>query len=124
MKPRKPRPRIKLIKKAERRFERKPTPPGWRQLARDVGPDISATFGGGVAEYKTCRFEWTLLYDEYLFGLSGRLTIRVGRKAYHIDPGDGLWLPANTKIVYECKKRARALYMVYPIDWKRNHDMK
>ena len=56
MKPRKPKPRVQLFKKAERRFERKPTPPGWRQLARDVGPDISATFGGGVAAPSANRF--------------------------------------------------------------------
>lgn len=123
MKPRRPRPRIKFVKKAKRRFERKITPPGWRQLGRDVGPDDSSTIGGGVAQYKTCRFDWTLKYDEYLFGLSGTLTIWVGRKAYHIEPGDGLWLPANTKIVYEAKNRASVLYMVYPVDWRRREGL-
>lgn len=123
MNARRPKPRVKFVKKAKRKFERKDTPPGWRQLGRDVGPRDSTTMGGGVAQYKDCRFDWTLKYDEYLFGLTGTLTIHVGRKAYHIKPGDGLWLPANTKIVYEAKGRASVLFMVYPVDWRRREGL-
>ena len=75
--------------------------------------------GGGVSEFTNCKMPWTVKYDEYFYGISGTLTIRVGRKAYHIKPGDGLWLPANTKLVYEAKGKAVAVYMVYPVNWKQ-----
>jgi ethanolamine utilization protein EutQ (cupin superfamily) len=110
--------RIKFTKNGTRTWERREVPPGWRALGRDVTVDVSDTIGGGVARYKNCRFDWTLKYDEYLFGLTGTLTIRIGRKAYHIKPGDGLWLPAYTDIVYEAKGSASALFLVYPVNWK------
>ena len=51
------------------------------------------------------------------------LTIRVGRKAYHIKPGDGLWLPEGTKLVYEAKGKARVMFAVWPVDYKKRHGL-
>ena len=79
---------------------------------------------GGVSEFTNVKMPWTVKYDEYFYGLSGTLTIRVGRKAYHIKAGDGLWLPANTKLVYEAKGTARAVYVVYPVNWRQVEERK
>jgi ethanolamine utilization protein EutQ len=111
---------IKFIKAGKRKWETAKIPPrGVVRLGRDVDTDISSTLGGGVSEFTNCKMPWTVKYDEYFYGLSGTLTIRVGRKAYHIKPGDGLWLPANTKLVYEAKGKASAVYVVYPVNWRQ-----
>jgi ethanolamine utilization protein EutQ (cupin superfamily) len=114
----KPKKRIKFVKRAQRKFVRMAGPPGSARLGRDVDVDISTTMGGGVCEFTNIKMPWTVKYDEYFYGLSGTLTIRVGRKAYHIKAGDGLWLPANTKLVYEAKAKATAIYMIYPVNWR------
>lgn len=110
--------RVKFVKRAQRKFVRMAGPPGSARIGRDVDVDISTTMGGGVCEFTNIKMPWTVKYDEYFYGLSGTLTIRVGRKAYHIKPGDGLWLPANTKLIYEAKAKARAIYMIYPVNWR------
>ena len=111
---------IKFIKAKNRKWETTKLPPkGKVSLGRDVDTDISSTIGGGVSVFTNCKMPWTVKYDEYFYGLSGTLTIRVGRKAYHIKAGDGLWLPANTKLVYEAKGTAKAVYVVYPVNWRQ-----
>jgi ethanolamine utilization protein EutQ (cupin superfamily) len=114
-----PKSTIKFVKRAKRKFVKMDVSPGTAKLGRDVDVDISSTMGGGVCEFTNIKMPWTVKYDEYFYGLTGTLTIRVGRKAYHIKPGDGLWLPANTKLVYETKGKATAVYMVYPVNWRQ-----
>ena len=112
------KPQIKFVKRAKRKFTKMAVGTGTARLGRDVDVDISTTMGGGVMEFTNLKMPWTVKYDEYIYGLTGTLTIRVGRKAYHIKAGDGLWLPADTKLIYEAKGKATAIYMVYPVDWK------
>lgn len=115
---------IKFVKRAKRKFTKMPVGKGTARLGRDVDVDISNTMGGGVCEFTNIKMPWTVKYDEYFYGLTGTLTIRVGRKAYHIKPGDGLWLPANTKLVYEAKAKATAVYMIYPANWRQIEEKK
>ena len=73
---------IKHIKPSKRRFKPFAGPPGYCRIARDVDLDVSTSMMCGVSEFKDIRIPWTILYDEYFYGISGTLTIRVGRKAY------------------------------------------
>ena len=114
---------IKHIKPSKRRFKPFAGPPGYCRIARDVDLDVSTSMMCGVSEFKDIRIPWTILYDEYFYGISGTLTIRVGRKAYHIKPGDGLWLPEGTKLVYEAKGKARVMFAVWPVDYKKRHGL-
>jgi ethanolamine utilization protein EutQ len=118
------KPAVKFVKRAKRKFVKLAGPPGSARLGRDVDTDISTTMGGGVCEFTNIKMPWTVKYDEYFYGLSGTLTIRVGRKAYPIKAGDGLWLPAGTKLVYEAKAKATAVYMIYPVNWRQIEDKK
>ncbi|MGH6934157.1 MAG: AraC family ligand binding domain-containing protein, partial [Dongiaceae bacterium] len=54
-------------------------------------------------------------YDEVLFIKNGEFTLRVGDKAYHAGPGDILWIPQDTPLVYEARGRVTFFYAVCPV---------
>lgn len=56
-----------------------------------------------------------MTYDEVLFIKDGRLDLRVGKKVYRAGPGDILWIPAGTALVYEAKKKVTFFYAVHPV---------
>ena len=115
---------ISLFKKDEITFEHFGGPPGNAEIARLIGPDESQTMGGGVVIFEQgVSIPWTVLYDEFIFVFEGHFTLRVGDEAYECDPGDVLWIPADTPIVYEAADRAVCFYTLDPVDWKKRHGL-
>ena len=49
--------------------------------------------------------------------------MRSGADVYECDPGDILWIPADTPIVYEAEARAVCFYTLDPVDWKKRHGL-
>lgn len=114
---------VRLYKSARRRFvPLKGAPAGTVDICRDADEDVSETMACGIVVHKE-RLPWTIRYDEYYLLIDGALTIRVGCKAYRLAPGDAIWLPADTALVYEPRPRATVVYAVYPIDWRRRAGM-
>jgi ethanolamine utilization protein EutQ len=109
---------VRLIAPAERTFEQIGGEAGDIRVGRDVAGDRSKTIGAGVAVFENCSMEWTVLYDEYFYCLEGTLTIRTKERSYVMQPGYGLWLPKGTWLVYEAKARAKAVFAIYPVDWR------
>lgn len=81
-----------------------------------VNRRYSTGMGAGIGVFENCRIEWTVTYDEVLFIKDGRFTLRVGGKAYRAGPGDILWIPKDTPLVYEAAERVVFFYAVYPVD--------
>lgn len=110
--------RIRLTKARTRRLKPfKGVAAGVTLLHRDVTPALSDTMVCGVVVHLK-RHAWTIRYDEYYYLLEGRLTIHVGRKRYAMRPGDAIWLPENTALIYDPRPTAKVVYAVYPIDWR------
>ena len=115
---------ISLFKKDEITFEHYGGPPGNAEIARLIGPEQSQTMGGGVVVFeKGISIPWTVLYDEFIVVLEGHFTMRAGDEVYECDPGDVLWIPADTPIVYEAEARAVCFYTLFPVDWKQRHGL-
>ncbi len=81
-----------------------------------VNRRISTGLGAGIGVFENCAIEWTVTYDEVLFIQDGNFTLRVGGKAYRAGPGDILWIPKDTPLVYEAGERVVFFYAVYPVD--------
>jgi ethanolamine utilization protein EutQ len=81
-----------------------------------VNRRISAGLGAGIGIFENCAIEWTVTYDEVLFIKDGNFTLRVGGKTYRAGPGDILWIPKDTPLVYEANERVVFFYAVYPAD--------
>jgi ethanolamine utilization protein EutQ len=75
----------------------------------------SETMGAGLGLFDTgASIPWTVTYDEVLFIHEGNFTLRVGDTAFEAGPGDTLWIPAHTELVYDAAEPVTFFYAVYP----------
>lgn len=109
---------VKLVKAADRRFEKIDLDPGAICIGRDVSTDDSSTIGCSVVTLENCHMEWTVLYDEYMYCVDGSFTIKTKEGDFVLEAGDGIWLPNGTWMVYVAEAKATAVVAVYPVDWK------
>ena len=106
----------RLYKKSELKFLPYGQDPGRATLARVIGPDVSQTIGAGMATFDNTSVEWTVLYDEIIICLKGLFRLCVGDQIFEAQPGDVIWIPKNTLLVYE-GEGAEVFYSIYPVDW-------
>lgn len=101
---------VKLFRERDQKFK---IEDGAAVLAL-VNAGNSPAMGAGIGIFEDCRIEWTVTYDEVLFIHKGQFRLRVGSDVYHAGPGDTLWIPANTSLVYEADAPVTFFYAVYP----------
>ncbi|MGH8411891.1 MAG: ethanolamine utilization protein EutQ, partial [Pseudomonas sp.] len=63
----------------------------------------------------------TVLYDEVIFVIEGCFELRVGDELFEVRPGQLLWIPDGTELVYG--GYALFGYVVHPGNWKELHDL-
>ncbi|MBM3583218.1 MAG: DUF861 domain-containing protein [Alphaproteobacteria bacterium] len=81
-----------------------------------VNAGLSKTFGAGIGTLQNCDLAWTVTYDEVLYVMSGTCAIKVGDKRYRMEPGDLIWLPKDTSLVYEAgPELCTFFYAVAPV---------
>ena len=107
---------IKFIRDGSRTFEPLAEAPAIR-IARDVGAAESDTMACNIVTFEDCEHEWTVLYDEYIYGLDGTLLLETREGDFEINPGDGIWLPKGTWMIYKAAW-ASTLIAVYPANWR------
>ena len=79
-----------------------------------VNVSFSEELGAGIGVFEDCSIPWHITYDEVIYILDGQFTLRVGDKIFKGGPGDVLWVPRNTRIVYEAQERVTFFYAVLP----------
>ena len=116
-------PSIKFVQSGSRTFEPL-VEDASISIARDVGTAESDTLACSVVTFENCHLEWTVLYDEYIYGLDGTLRLQTREGDFEIGPGDGIWLPKGTWMIYEAVEKATTLIAVYPANWREieGHD--
>lgn len=105
-----------LYKRNQLAFDPYGSDPGRAGIARIIGPETSRTIGAGIATFDNTSVEWTVLYDEVIVCLRGTFRLRVGDEVFEAGPGDVLWIPEYTPVVYE-GEGAEVFYALYPVDW-------
>jgi ethanolamine utilization protein EutQ (cupin superfamily) len=113
---------VKHFKRSEMSFEAYGGPPGKATIARLIGPELSKTMGAGLACFDGCSIEWTVLYDEMIVVIEGLFRLRAGEHVFEGRPGDVIWIPEKTAIVYEGEKSV-VCYALYPVDWRQRHGL-
>ncbi len=101
---------VKLFRKADQDF----TPENGAAVLGLVNSSYSDALGAGIGTFEDCSIEWTVSYDEVLFIMEGEFTLRVGDDAYHAGPGDTMWIPKDTALVYEAGEKVTFFYAVCP----------
>ncbi len=111
---------IRYVKPVDRAFTRIGGPPGAIAMARDVSVNESESFGASIGTFEHCELEWTVLYDEYIYILEGQLDLETREGVFNLVPGDGIWLPNGTWMVYRAQW-AKAVVVVHPVNWRQIH---
>ena len=65
-----------------------------------VNVSFSDKLGAGIGVFEDCSIPWHITYDEVIYILEGQFTLQVGDKIFKAGPGDVLWVPRNTDIVW------------------------
>ena len=112
---------IRHSKPANRVFGAVDGPPATLSLAPDIRKDDSKSFGASVGLFENCAMEWTVLYDEYMYILEGEVNLETREGTYKLEPGDGIWLPNGTWVIYHAEY-AKAVVIIHPINWAELQD--
>lgn len=113
-------PQVRLVDHADLGFRVRGGPPGAAYVARAISEDISDNLGVGFARWEGARVAWTTLYEEVIFAIEGCLEVETGGQTHRVAPGQVLWIPKCTSLVYA--GFALFGYVVYPGNWKTTCD--
>ena len=92
--------------------------PGMNIRTRDiVGEAEGSPMGAGLMSFEEGSFPWTLNYDEIDYVIEGELEIRVEDESYVGHPGDVIFIPRGTSILFCTPTRCRFLYVTFPANW-------
>lgn len=95
----------------------------------DTGdPDVKAYFqelvskdeskiSAGFLVIENSSFPWELTYEEIDYVIEGTLTIEINGKKFTAYPGDVLFVPSGSKVVWGSPDKARIFYATYPANW-------
>jgi ethanolamine utilization protein EutQ len=116
------RPPVKLTRIGDARLQKFPYagPPADMQVdtVDVVSADDGAPFAAGYMSITRGRFPWTMTYDELQIVLEGELHLggdageMVGR------PGDVLFVPKGSSVVFETPTWAKFVYVTFPANWQ------
>lgn len=71
----------------------------------------------GFLVIENSKFEWELTYEEIDYVIEGTLTVEINGKTYTAYPGDVLFVPSGSKVVWGSPDKARVFYTTYPANW-------
>jgi ethanolamine utilization protein EutQ (cupin superfamily) len=77
-----------------------------------------APMAAGVMSWsRDDSFAWHLTYDEIDYVLEGVLAIEIGGRVVEARPGDVVYIPKGSRIVFGTPSRVKLFYVTYPADW-------
>jgi len=71
----------------------------------------------GFLVIENSKFNWELTYEEIDYVIEGTLTVEINGKTYTAYPGDVLFVPSGSKVVWGSPDKARVFYTTYPANW-------
>lgn len=117
----KPSVRVLQVDHRDLDFSVRGGPPGGAFVARALSNEVSPNIGVGFARWEGAQVAWTVLYDEVIFVIEGCFELQVGEKLFQVTPGQLLWIPEGTELVYG--GHALFGYVVHPGNWKELHGL-
>jgi ethanolamine utilization protein EutQ len=92
-------------------------PSGQNIKLKDVVTAREANLAAGFMTFEAAQLPWQLTYDEVDYVVEGTFTLQAGGKTYTCGPGDVLYIPKDTRVVFGSPGRAKVFYVTYPANW-------
>ena len=87
-----------------------------------ITPREGSPMGGGYLEWTALSFPWRLTYAEIDVILEGELHITSGGQTVIGKPGDMLFIPKDTDVIFSSPGRVRFAYVTWPAEWSATID--
>jgi ethanolamine utilization protein EutQ len=76
-----------------------------------------SSMSAGFLTIEKSSFEWELTYEEIDYVIEGTVTVSINGKTYTAYPGDVLYVPSGSKVVWGSPDKAKIFYTTYPANW-------
>ena len=76
-----------------------------------------SSMSAGFLTIEKSSFEWELTYEEIDYVIEGTVTVSINGKTYTAYPGDVLYVPSGSKVVWGSPDKAKLFYTTYPANW-------
>jgi ethanolamine utilization protein EutQ len=76
-----------------------------------------SSMSAGFLTIEKSSFEWELCYEEIDYVIEGTLTVTINGKTFTAYPGDVLYVPSGSKVVWGSPDKAKVFYTTYPANW-------
>jgi ethanolamine utilization protein EutQ len=87
-------------------------------LADAVTHSDGSPISAGIMSWrKQDSFPWKLTYDEIDYVIEGRLEITKNGEVYSASPGDIVYIPKGSEIIFGTPSSVKILYVTYPANW-------
>ncbi|KAA8674395.1 cupin domain-containing protein [Clostridium sp. MT-14] len=76
-----------------------------------------SSMSAGFLTIDHSSFDWKLTYEEIDYVIEGTLTITLNGKTFTVHPGDVLYVPSGSKVIWGSPDKVKLFYVTYPANW-------
>ncbi len=92
--------------------------PGLKVGLADVITSREANLAAGFMTFDHSELPWRLTYDEVDYVIEGDYVLKVDHQVFRARPGDVLYLPKGSQVVFSSPEFAKVFYVTYPANWE------
>lgn len=83
----------------------------------DVITSREGNLGAGFMTYDHSKLPWHLTYDEVDYVIEGEFHLEVNHQHLKGGPGDVIYIPKGSHVVFSSPSYAKVFYVTYPSNW-------
>ncbi|QUH19594.1 cupin domain-containing protein [Alkaliphilus sp. B6464] len=76
-----------------------------------------SAMSAGFLTIDNSKFDWELTYEEIDYVIEGTLTVTIDGKTLTAYPGDVVYVPSGSKVIWGSPDKAKVFYVTYPANW-------
>ncbi len=88
------------------------------RLAEVINAGHGSPMAAGFMTWGQGSFPWTLDYDEIDFVIDGQLEVQMDNQLIIGNPGDVIYIPKGSNILFGSPSYAKVFYVAFPADWE------
>jgi ethanolamine utilization protein EutQ len=92
--------------------------PGLKMGLADVITSREANLAAGFMTFDRSELPWNLTYDEVEYVIEGDYVLTVDSQVFRAGPGDVIYVPKGSKVVFSSPSFAKVFYVTYPANWE------
>ncbi|WP_342429384.1 cupin domain-containing protein [Neobacillus sp. FSL H8-0543] len=91
--------------------------PNDKVFYQEVISKEDSSMSAGFLTIEKSSFEWELCYEEIDYVIEGTLTISINGKTFTAYPGDVVYVPSGSKVIWGSPDKVKLFYTTYPANW-------